>query len=59
MRFLRAIGKPTFILTDDVIDALSREKVIVNRHRGQIAAGAGTNAIKTIGKSWGHDRRRS
>jgi hypothetical protein len=32
----------------------------VNRHRGQITAGAGSNAIKTIEKTrsgWGHDRR--
>jgi hypothetical protein len=34
----------------------------VKRHRGQIAAGAGSNAIKTIEKKpfgVGHDRRRS
>jgi hypothetical protein len=33
----------------------------VNWHRGQITAGAVSNAIKTIEKSrseWGHDRRR-
>ncbi len=38
------------------------DHVIVNRHRGQIAAGASSNAIRTIEKSRserGHDRRRS
>jgi 3-methyladenine DNA glycosylase Tag len=33
MRFLRAIGKPAFILTDDVVDALTREKVIARAPR--------------------------
>lgn len=33
MRFLRAIGKPAFILTDDVVDALTRERVITRAPR--------------------------
>jgi hypothetical protein len=28
MRFLRAIGKPAFVLTDDVVEALIRERVL-------------------------------
>lgn len=33
MRFLRAIGKPAFILTDDVVEALIHEKVIARAPR--------------------------
>jgi len=36
MRFLRAIGKPAFILTDYVVNALIRERVIAGAPKTQV-----------------------
>lgn len=55
MRFLRAIGKPAFILTDDVVAALARERVILRRPRGREALAAVQAAFNIWSRQSGRD----
>lgn len=55
MRFLRAIGKPAFILTDDVVDALTREKVIAGAPRTRADRAAVQAAFNIWSRQSGHN----